>query len=485
VPEDRAIKGAFMRKSFQILCAGILALAIAQEGRPLEAASPQATAPEADSGDTEKRLRDLEARLKELAAAVEELRKGEPGAASARIAQLEKQIDALTHEIERLRLGEAAAPAAARSEHGLGPAASKVYGLREGVSIGGYGEVVYRDFSSRDDSGSPSGADDQWDLLRAVLYFGYKWSDRILFNSEIEFEHATTGEGGEEKGEVSVEFAYLDFLMKKGFNIRGGLLLIPVGILNEMHEPTTFPGVLRPAVETLVLPTTWRENGVGVFGETGWLSYRGYLVAGLDATGFSGEEGIREGRQGGSASLANSLALTGRVDLTRVPGLVAGIAAFRGNSDQGEIPADAKVETLDFHAQYQWRGFEARGLWARVDVEDAEVINQALGILPLSGDSVGERIKGWYLQAAWDIFSLRSRSDQQYLAPFVRYEALNTQDSVPTGFSANPAFERRIRTVGLTWKPIPQVAIKLDYQDVDNAAGTGVDEFHAGLGWIF
>jgi hypothetical protein len=474
-----------MRKSFQILCAGILALVIAHEGRPVEAAiSPQATAPEAGSGDTEKRLKDLEARLKELAAAVEELRKGEPGASSAKIAQLEKQIDALTREIERLRLGEAAAPAAGRSEHGLGPAASKVYGVREGVSIGGYGEAVYRDFSSRDDSGAPSGADDQWDLLRAVLYFGYKWNDRILFNSEIEFEHATTGEGDEEKGEVSVEFAYLDFLVKRGFNARGGLVLLPVGILNEMHEPTTFPGVLRPAVETVILPTTWRENGVGVFGETDWLCYRGYLVAGLDATGFSGEEGIREGRQGGSASLANSLAWTGRVDLTRVPGLVAGVSAFRGNSDQGEIPADAKVETLDFHALYQWRGFEGRGLWATVDVEDAAVINQFLGILPLSGDSVGESMKGYYLQAAWDIFSLGDRPGQ-LLAPFVRYEALNTQDSVPSGFSANPAFQRRIKTVGLTWKPIPQVAIKLDYQDVDNAAGTGVDEFHAGLGWIF
>ncbi|HEV8375908.1 MAG TPA: hypothetical protein VGR38_06685, partial [Candidatus Polarisedimenticolia bacterium] len=379
-------------------------------------ASPEAPARDAARTDTEQRLRDLEARLKQLAAAIEELRREGTGSSSSKIAELEKQIEALTREIERLRMGEAAAPSADRSEHGLGPAASKVYRVQGGVSLGGYGEMIYRDFSRGDDSGAPSGADDRLDLLRAVFYFGYKWSDRILFNSEIEFEHATTGEGDEEKGEVSVEFAYLDFLVKKGFNVRGGLLLIPVGILNEMHEPTTFAGVLRPGVESLILPTTWRENGAGVFGETGWLAYRVYLVAGLDAAGFSGEEGLREGRQGGSASLANSFAWTGRLDVTRVPGLVAGVAAYRGDSDQGQMAADATVETLDLHAQYAWRGFEGRVLWARVEVDDTAEINQLLGFLPLSGDSIGQRMKGWYVQAAWDILSLREGSQHQ-LAP--------------------------------------------------------------------
>ncbi|MCI0408002.1 MAG: hypothetical protein L0191_05455, partial [Acidobacteria bacterium] len=334
------------------------------------------------------------------------------------------------------------------------------------------------------DAGGASGGADRLDMLRAVFYFGYKWNDRILFNSEVEYEHATTGEGAEEKGEVSVEFAYLDFMFKQGFNARAGLLLLPVGIINEKHEPTTFPGVLRPQVERVILPTTWRENGAGIFGETQWLAYRVYLVAGLDALGFSAQQGIRGGRQSGSNSLANNFALTGRLDLTGVQGLLAGVSAYSGDSGQGQIPADARVTLYDVHAQYQWRGFEGRGLWTRGSIEDTAQIDQALGIPPGSDESVGEHLKGWYLQAEWDILSLRKMS-RQVLAPFFRYEALDTQDGVPAGFLENPAFQQRIRTLGLTWKPIPQVVLKADYQDIDNGAGTGVDALHLGLGWIF
>jgi len=432
----------------------------------------------------DERLQALEKKIQELMAEVAALQKSTQSPQSAQIAELEKQIDALTREIETLKIGEAAAPSAGPSVHGLGPAASKVYQVREGVSLGGYGEMAYLDSAGKDDTGASSDEADRLDLLRAVFYFGYKWNDKILFNSEIEFEHATTGEGDEEKGEVSVEFAYLDFMFKKGFNARAGLVLLPLGILNEKHEPTTFPGVLRPRVETSILPTTWSENGAGVFGETKWLAYRAYVVAGLDALGFSAEEGIREGRQNGSNSLANNFALTGRLDMTGVQGLVAGVSAFSGDSGQGQIPADARVTLYDVHAQYQWRGFEGRGLWTRGSIADTAAIDQALAILPGSDESVGEHLKGWYLQAEWDILSLR-KMRRQSLAPFVRYEALDTQDGVPAGFVENPVFQQRLRTIGLTWKPIPQVVFKADYQDVDNGAGTGVDAFHLGLGWIF
>src|SRR5207245_6852458 len=133
---------------------------------------------------------------------------------------------------------------------------------------------------------------DLLDLERAVLYFGYKFNDRTLFNSEIEFEHAVAGEG--EKGEVAVEFAYVDFRATKRFGLRGGLLLVPVGFLNELHEPPIFHGALRPEVETDIIPTTWSENGLGFYGVAGPVSYRAYLVTSLRAAGFSAEEGIRE-----------------------------------------------------------------------------------------------------------------------------------------------------------------------------------------------
>ncbi len=450
-----------------------------------EAPRPAPESPTAGGAlDQEARLKELERRIRELEAQLAELRGAAEAARPDQIARLEAQIDALSREIERLKIGEAAAPAAQEPVHGLGPAASKVYKVREGVSVGGYGEVTYSDAAGKNDSGAASGADDTLDLLRAVLYFGYKWNDRILFNSEIEFEHATTGEGDEEKGEVSVEFAYVDFLWKKGLNARAGLMLLPMGIINEMHEPTTFHGVLRPRVEQVILPTTWRENGAGVYGETDWIAYRAYLVAGLNALEFSADEGIREGRQGGSQSLANDFALTARLDMTGIPGLVAGVSAFSGGSAQGQLDSRARTTVYDVHAMYQKRGFEGRGVWARGSIGDVEEIDQALGIAPGSTQSVGEGLKGWYLEGAWDLLSLKDDAKQS-LAMFLRREALDTQDGVPAGFLEDPALDQRIWTAGLTWKPIPQVAIKGDVQDVDDSAGTGMDGFHVGLGWIF
>jgi hypothetical protein len=434
--------------------------------------------------EAEERLRDLEARVRELAATVEALRRSQESGESVKLSELERQIGLLAREIERLRMGEAAAPAAEKPVHGLGPAASKVYQVRQGVSIGGYGELIYQNFDPEKDDGSPSGKTDTLDLSRAVFYFGYKWNDRILFNSEIEFEHATTGEGDEEKGEVSVEFAYLDFLVRKGFNARAGLVLLPVGFINELHEPTAFHGVLRPEVERLILPSTWRENGAGVFGEVGKVSYRAYLLAGLDAAGFSAGEGLREGRQGGSKSAAKDFALAARLDLTGVPSLLAGVAAYAGGSGQGRISGNARVTLVDAHVQYQWRGLELRGLWTGVAIDDVAGIDAAAGVAPGSPDSVGERLRGWYGQAAWDLLSLRKGAAAS-LTPFVRCESLDTQDRVPTGYVRNPANDRRLLTVGLSWKPIPQVVVKADYQDARDGADGGVNQFNLGLGWIF
>jgi uncharacterized small protein (DUF1192 family) len=209
------------------------------------------------------------------------------GADGARLAELERRIDLLAAEIEKSRTGGAAEaePVAETPVPGFGPAASKVYAKPHGVSIGGYGEAVYDNASAERQDGEPSGATDRIDLVRNVLYVGYKFTDRILFNSELEVEHATTGEGDEEKGEVSAEFAYLDFKPWKNVGLRAGQLLMPVGFLNELHEPPVFHGVQRNQVEQVIIPTTWRDVGAGVFGEfgRGW-RYRAYAMAPLNAS---------------------------------------------------------------------------------------------------------------------------------------------------------------------------------------------------------
>jgi hypothetical protein len=321
---------------------------------------------------------------------------------------------------------------------------------------------------------------------------GYKFNDRVLFNSEIEFEHATTGEGAEERGEVSVEFAYVDATLTPKVGIRGGLLLVPMGFINELHEPTVFLGARRPDVERVLIPTTWRENGAGLFGEIGPVSYRAYLINGFDAAGLRAEgfsaAGLRDGRQGGSAALAEDFALVGRVDWHATPGLTFGASGYAGDSGQGAVAPtsgqtiDARTRILDARAEWRWRGLEARALWVQGRVDEAELLNDALG---LSGaDSVGERLEGYYLQAGYDVLSGVGSSDQA-LIPFFRYEAFDTQQRVPAGFAADAASDVRVLTGGLCWKPLPQLVLKADYQDYDNGARTGVDQWNLALGWVF
>jgi hypothetical protein len=256
-----------------------------------------------------------------------------------KVEELERQMQVLAEELEKLKLGDVAEEKPPTGQYGFAPSASKVYGIDKGVSIGGYGEVVFQDFADQRDDGLASGQLNQFDFLRAIVYFGYKWNDRILFNSEFEFEHASTGK----KGEASVEFAYLDFFLRPEVNLRGGLLLIPVGFVNELHEPPVFHGATRPQVERVIIPTTWRENGAGAFGDLGPFSYRTYVVAGLTSAGFSSSSALRGGRQKGSKSVAEDLAWTGRFDLTEVPGLLLGASFFIGGSGQGQQATNGDI----------------------------------------------------------------------------------------------------------------------------------------------
>jgi hypothetical protein len=322
---------------------------------------------------------------------------------------------------------------------------------------------------------------DTLDTLRAVLYFGCRFSDHVVFNSEIEFEHANT----EREGEVEVEFANVDFLIHDAFNVRAGMQLLPLGLTNEMHEPTTFWSARRPMVETVIIPSTWSENGVGVFGSKGFFSYRACVVNGLDASFFEAESGIREGRQGGSEALAEDFALAARTDFTPVPGLTFGLSGYSGQAGQDAVVAgkeiDVAVSLWDAHVAWQWKGFGMRALYSRVHVGDADEMDALLG---LAGDeSIGSRMGGWYAEAGYDVLS-RLDTDQE-LVPFVRYESFDTQAAVPAGFARDPANDRSIWTCGLAYKPHPQVVIKVDFQDNDDAAGTAVDQFNAAVGYSF
>ncbi len=405
-------------------------------------------------------------------------------AAEQRLKDLEGKLDVLTKEIESMRLGEAAAPQPEPPRLGLGRAASRVY-AKKGVSIGGYGEILYRNFAGEAQDGSPTNLTPTIDLSRAVFYFGYKFDEAFVFNSEVEYEHAVTA--SDKGGEVEVEFAYVDWMSKKrAFNARAGLVLIPVGIINQLHEPPTFLGARRPDVESVILPSTWREIGFGAWGDVGPFSYRLYLVNGLNSAGFA-PDGLGEGSQEGSEALARSFAFTGRLDYVGVPGIAAGVSFFTGNAGQGQVTPSgesfaARTTLVDLHLDAKWRGASFRALWAASTVGDAAAVDE---VNNLEGDeSVGSRQEGWYVEAGFDVLSLAARS-RMALTPFVRYEAWDTQKEVPSGYARNPENNVTQWTAGIAFKPIPQVVLKIDGQWRHNAAKTGVNQFNVALGYEF
>ena len=410
-----------------------------------------------------------------------------------RVAELERKLEILSKQLEAQTTG-AAPEIPGQGKFGLGASASKVYESKGGLSIGGYGEVLYNNTQSKtlpDGTKLPSTA--QTDALRAVVYMGYKFNDWIVLNTELEWEHGGYSDRSTD-GEAILEFAYLDFLVKPSFNVRAGLLLMPMGFINELHEPPSRLGARRPFVENEggIIPTTWRENGVGIHGDLGQgVSYRLYVVNGLDGIGRDEEhgfsaEGITGGVQLGKQALANKLAFTGRLDWTFTPGVVVGASFYGGDSNQGgneAIPgtgAPLSTSIFELHGEYLARGLQVRGLYAQTSISRSgvEALPEGSAVR-----QVGTSQGGGYLEVGYDL--LRNGGTRQSLIPFVRYESLKLQKQVAAGVTADPANDRSYLTFGLDYKPIPQVVVKADYTRADNKAKSAQDQFNLGIGYNF
>jgi hypothetical protein len=407
--------------------------------------------------------------------------KSTQGVASLEVKTLERKTNVLSQEVEKLRTNLAIPEDAKyKSAYGLGPAASKIYSAGKGLSIGGYGEGNYQAFV-----GDKGDNNDKADMERMVLYAGYKFTDQILFNSELEFEHASTGEGAEEKGEVSVEFASLDFFINPLANVRAGLVLMPMGFINRIHEPLFYFGNQRPVVEQRIIPSTWREIGAGFFGAiTPNLTYTAYVVNGLDAAGFT-SNGIREGRGGGSNARAENFGYVARMDYDPdfVPGLSLGGSAYVGNAGQNQSfagqKADVFTQLYEAHIQWKYRGLEFRTLGSWGHINNADILSAA------AGETIGSENYGWYTEVGYDILPLILPTTTQYVAPFFRYEHMNTIAKAPTGFANDPTKDWQIFQVGLQYKPIPNVVLKADYRNFVAKQGSLADDFNLGFGFIF
>ena len=407
------------------------------------------------------------------------------GASQTDIDELERKVDILSEELRKV-IETQSIPEEPEliADYGLGPAAAKVYGVDKGLSIGGYGEFNYKN--------SIGGGDDVYDFTRFVLYIGYKFNDWIVFNSETEIEHASTSDNDSD-GSVSLEFAYLDFLLKDWAKVRAGLLLIPVGFINELHEPPFYHGNDRPAVERQLIPSTWRANGIGLYGEIlPGLDYRTYVTTSLRAERFKSSN-IRSGRQKGNRDHANDWSWVGRLDYEPTPGLKFGSSIYLGNQGQGDDlvvardingdpidteKVDAFMQMYEGHVEWQFRGLELRALGVYIDLDDAEELSLN------AEETIAEEMYGWYGELAYNILPLFTDTEH-YLAPWVRYSRYDTQSDVPSGFAKDKSQNREDYEFGLTYKPIPQVVIKTEYRNRDAKSGNPPDEFRLGAGFVF
>jgi hypothetical protein len=348
----------------------------------------------------------------------------------------------------------------------------------KGVTVGGYGELTYN---------RASGENAEIDVQRLVLLFGYKFNDRTQFITEVEFEHVK---------EVFVEQAFLQYSISDNINLRGGLMLVPMGIVNEYHEPTTFNGVERPSMDGAIVPTTWREIGFGVSGkfDEASLRYQAYIFNGFkssesDGNGtitnglIGGSKGLRGGRQKGAKSTFNSANFSTKLDYYGLPGLRLGLSGYFGRTqspaDVEDVSgADIGLSMIGFDARYAKRRFTARGQFVYASLSDTDAYNTA------TGSSLGSALQGYYVEAAYNLIPQRK---QQQLFGFVRYEDYNTHASVDGNLVKNTSYDRQEWTLGLSYKLAPGAVVKADYQFKDNATiGNNVTkQLNLGIGVWF
>ena len=321
------------------------------------------------------------------------------------------------------------------------------------------------------------------DFHRFVLLFSHSFSDRVRFMAELELEHAVVSR--ETEGELELEQAYVDFLISSPFNVRAGMVLAPVGVINERHEPPVFHGVERPSVETLIIPTTWFGAGVGVHGEIrGGLRYRAYAMETLDASSFSADEGLRDGRQKGAESNAKHVAGTGRLEYVGTPGLVLGTSFWSGDTGFAFPRIDTSVTMTEFDGRYRWGELEMRGLYVHAFLDGMAELNSAVRRIVGVNPNIADQIRGFYLEGSY--FIVPNPAPRE-LAAFVRYENFDTQYRMPDGFNPIPAFDRDSWTFGITYFPDPDVAVKVDYTLLQSQSDVipAPNSFNIGLGWWF
>lgn len=327
--------------------------------------------------------------------------------------------------------------------------------LLQKTHIGGYGELHYNNLNG------DGGASDknEIDFHRFVLFLNHDFSDSIRFFSELEVEHSISGD--DQPGEVELEQAYIDFMINDHFNVRGGLFLIPVGIINEFHEPPVFYGVERNPVEKNIIPATWWEGGAGAYGEIiAGLSYDLYIHSGLMISGDDYK--IRSGRQKVGKASADNLAATARVKWNAIPGLeVAASYQYQDDITQETDPDAGNADMIESHAIWQKGPFAIKALYALWNLDG-----------PGPKASGADRQTGYYVEPSYKITPT--------VGLFARFNQWDNQAG-----DSDSESEKTQWDMGINYWPHPNVVVKLDYQIQDNEDDKNQDGVNIGIGYNF
>lgn len=333
------------------------------------------------------------------------------------------------------------------------------------TAISGYGEAFYtHDFKL--ETGTAQ-------LKRAVLFIGHRFNDKISFFSEMELENAKVS-GGEPSGEISMEQAFIKFDLSRSTYIQAGFFVPRIGITNENHLPTTFNGNERPVLETMLIPATWREVGIGLYGTVRpipGLNYSLALLNGLNAEGFSTEAGIGGGRAEGFQASARQKAITGALLYYYGPWRLQVSSYVGGSVGLDNKTADrlglntgffgTPVYLNEANIQYRQNGVTIKALACRIDIPDAGLINTAYA------NNTPEEMQGAYLDVAYDLLHRKYQGNRQ-LNIFSRYELVDMNTKLPENGINNPYYNQQHWFAGLSYMPVRGVAIKADYHYVAN-----------------
>ncbi|MBS1730821.1 MAG: hypothetical protein JSS67_08595 [Bacteroidetes bacterium] len=332
--------------------------------------------------------------------------------------------------------------------------------------ISGYGEARYTYDTKRKNA--------EANLERVVLFVGHKFNNKISLFTELELEDALVIGSGDEgmkgKGEVAMEQAFLKFSLRNPANYFVAGLFIPrLGFINENHLPATFNGVDRPFVEELVIPSTWREIGVGYFGtvkKVPGLNYSIALTNGLNSQGFQNGSGIRDGRQLGSKTQGTSLGLSGSLLYyignfrLQASGYIGGTTALEKRVADSLLlnsgPFGNPAEMYEVNGQYTHNGWNMRALFSYVNIPQASAINRAFA------HNIPNSLYGGYAELGYNLLFHKYQNEKELIA-FGRVEYMDLSATLPVNGIQNDANKQTYIVAGLTYKPIKGVALKADY----------------------